>query len=72
MSLHSILQPEVVVAALLILSPMLFAGLAPERFVASTDAVPRRARLACPSLLCVPYALVADAFGIFRWEWLAL
>jgi uncharacterized protein len=72
MSLHSILQPEVVVAALLILSPMLFAGLAPERFVAWTDAVPRRARLACPSLLCLPYALVADAFGIFRWEWLAL
>jgi membrane protease YdiL (CAAX protease family) len=72
MSLHSLLQPEVVVAALLILCPMLFAGLAPERFVASTDAVPRRARLACPLLLCVPYALVANAFGIFRWEWLAL
>jgi membrane protease YdiL (CAAX protease family) len=72
MSLHSILRPEVIVAALLILLPMLFAGFAPERFVSWADALPRTARLACPVVLCVPYALVAHAFGVFRWGWLAL
>jgi len=72
MSLHSILRPEVVGAALLILFPMLFAGFAPERLAGWADVLPRTARLTCPSLLCAPYVLVAHAFGIFRWEWLAL
>src|SRR5580692_2396563 len=72
MSLHSILRPEVLLAALLILLPMLVAGFAPERFAASPDALPRAARIAGPMLLCIPYALVAHAFEVFRWEWLAL
>jgi membrane protease YdiL (CAAX protease family) len=72
MSLHSILQPEVIVAALLILLPMLVAGFAPERSVSWADDLPRTARLACPVVLCVPYTLVAHAFGIFRWGWLGL
>jgi CAAX protease family protein len=72
MSLQSILRPEVIFAALLILLPLLFAGCAPERFVARAAALPRAVRLGCPALLCVPYVLVAHAFGIFRWEWLAL
>jgi uncharacterized protein len=72
MSLHSILRPEVLLAALLILLPMLVAGFAPERFAAWADALPRAARIAGPMLLCVPYALVAHAFEVFRWEWLAL
>ena len=25
-----------------------------------------------PAVLCVPYGLTADAFGMFRWQWLAL
>jgi CAAX protease family protein len=72
MNLHSILRPEVVFAALLILFPMLFAGFAPVRFAVFADAMPRAVRLMLPSLLCVPYVLVTHAFGSFRWEWLAL
>ena len=72
MNLHPILQPEVIVAALLILLPMLVAGFAPKRVTAWIDELPRTARLACPVALCVPYALVAHAFGVFRWGWLAL
>jgi membrane protease YdiL (CAAX protease family) len=72
MNLHPILQPEVIVAALLILLPMLVAGFAPKRVTAWIDELPRTTRLACPVALCVPYALVAHAFGVFRWGWLAL
>jgi membrane protease YdiL (CAAX protease family) len=72
MSWHSILQPEVIVAALLILLPMLVAGFAPERVSGLAETLPRAARLAVPALLCVPFALVAHAFGVFRWGWLAL
>ena len=72
MNLHSILQPEVVIAALLILLPFLIAAFCPERACAGIQALPRLARIAAPSLFCVPYVLVAHAFHIFRWEWLAL
>jgi uncharacterized protein len=72
MNLHSILRPAVVFSALLILFPMLLAGFVPERVTAWADALPRAARLALPALLCAPYAMVAHAFGIFRWEWLTL
>jgi membrane protease YdiL (CAAX protease family) len=72
MSLHSILRPEVVVAAVLILLPILVAGFAPMRVATWADASPRAVRLILPTLLCVPYALVAHAFGVFRWGWLAV
>jgi hypothetical protein len=72
MNLHSILRPSILFAALLTLSPMLIAGFVPERVNTWADALPRAVRLALPVLLCAPYALVAHAFGIFRWEWLAL
>jgi hypothetical protein len=72
MNLQSILRPEVLVAAVLILLPMLVGGLAPKRVAALADALPRAVLLAVPALLCVPYFLVADAFGVFRWGWLAL
>ena len=29
-------------------------------------------RVAAPALLCIPYALTAMSFGIFRWGWFAL
>jgi membrane protease YdiL (CAAX protease family) len=72
MSLQFILRPEVIVAAVLILLPMLIAGFAPERVAGWADSLPRAVRLALPAALCVPYALVAHAFGVFRWGWLAL
>lgn len=72
MNLQSILQPEVIVAAVLILLPMLVAGFAPERVATWADALPRAVRLTVPAILCVPYELVAHSFGVFHWEWLAL
>ena len=68
----SFLQPELVSAALLILAPMLGAAFFPQRFRLLAQALTQPARLACPALLGVPYAMVASSFGIFRWGWMAL
>jgi hypothetical protein len=72
MSLHLFLRPEIVVAALLILIPLLYAGFAPERCAALAQSLPRATRLALPAVLCVPYALVALSFSMLGWAWLAL
>jgi membrane protease YdiL (CAAX protease family) len=72
MTLHSLLRPEIVAAALLILLPLMCAGVAPGWFAGLGRRGSRWFRLGAPALLCVPYAMVADGFGIFRWEWLAL
>jgi membrane protease YdiL (CAAX protease family) len=72
MNPHSILQPEVVSAALLILLPFAYAALLPERAIAGMRAIPRPISIAAPALFCVPYALVAHAFHMFRWQWLAI
>jgi membrane protease YdiL (CAAX protease family) len=71
MELRALVRPEMVAAAILILLPMLYAGFAPEKFAALGSRLPRSATIAGPALLCVPYALVAHCFAIFRWEWLA-
>ncbi len=72
MNVHSILRPEVVIAALLVLVPMLGAAFFPARVTALEQMLPRALFLLSPSLLCVPYALVAQSFDMFRWNWLAL
>ena len=72
MNLRSILQPEVVMAALLILLPFFYAAFLPERITTAARAMPRWMRIAAPALLCLPYVLVAHAFHVFRWEWFAL
>jgi membrane protease YdiL (CAAX protease family) len=72
MNPHSLLRPEFVAAAILILSPMLYAAFAPENFAALGLRMPRAACIALPAILCIPYALIADAFGMFRWQWLTL
>ncbi|MDE3188032.1 MAG: CPBP family intramembrane metalloprotease [Acidobacteriota bacterium] len=72
MNPHSILRPEVVLAALLILIPTLGAAFFPGRIRLLAQALPRSARLAAPALLCVPYAMVATSFGVFHWSWLAV
>ena len=59
------------IAAVLILLPMLVAAFFPARVALLAQTLPRAA-FACPALLCVPYALVAIVFGMFRWSWLAL
>jgi membrane protease YdiL (CAAX protease family) len=72
MNLDIVLRPPILIAALLILLPMLVAGFAPGRIEALARGGPRNLRLGAPAFLCVPYALVAHAFYMFRWEWLAL
>ncbi len=72
MNLHTILRLPVLIAALLVLAPVLFSAFFPRRVVLLAQAIPRAARFAGPALLCIPYALVATSFGIFQWRWLAL
>jgi membrane protease YdiL (CAAX protease family) len=68
----SILRPAVYIAALLLLIPMLAAGLFPGRLKVLARILPAWALCAASALLCVPYALVAWSSGSFRWSWLAL
>lgn len=65
------LTPANTIAALLTLFPLLAAAFFPA-LPLRCQALPKWARLGCPAALCVPYALVAGAAGMFRWEWLAL
>lgn len=72
MTFASFLRPEIILAALLILLPFLYAAFQPERAAAIAHRLPRPAQIVLPALLCLPYALVAHAFHNFRWGWLAL
>ncbi len=72
MSWHSLLRPQIIAAAILLLVPLFYAGFAPDQFASLASRLPRVWRLAVPALLCIPYALIAMSFGAFRWEWLAL
>ncbi|HET6170785.1 MAG TPA: CPBP family intramembrane glutamic endopeptidase [Terracidiphilus sp.] len=72
MNLHSIVRPEVIVAALLALAPMLGVAFFSARIPSIQQKLPRAVLLLIPSLLCVPYALVAQSFGMLRWNWLVL
>ena len=66
------LRPGVVAAAVLLLAPMLAAGFCPATVEKLGRWLPRTMRMAAPVLLCVPYALTARSFGIFRWGWFAV
>jgi uncharacterized protein len=72
MNPSSLLRPEFIAAAILILSPMLYAAFAPESFAELGLRLPRAVRVVLPAVLCIPYALIADAYGMFHWQWLAL
>ncbi|MGA7858232.1 MAG: CPBP family intramembrane glutamic endopeptidase [Terracidiphilus sp.] len=72
MNPHLILRPEVALAAVLALLPMLGAAFFPARVAVLARCLPRAAQFACPALLCVPYVLIGLSFGIFHWGWLAL
>lgn len=72
MGVHALLRPEIVAAAILLLVPLLYAGFAPEHFSSLGQSLSRGWRYGGAASLVVPYALVAYAFGIFRWEWFAL
>lgn len=64
--------PPIIVAAVLALAPYLAAAFFPETVLALPRRFPTAVRLACPALLCVPYALVAVSTHTFAWRWLVL
>ena len=66
------ITPTNILAALLTLLPFFAAAFFPAHFTRRARALPRAARLLAPSLLCIPYLLVACSAGSFRWGWLAL
>lgn len=60
------------IAAILTLIPYLAAAFFPDRIAGWGLRWPLWARLSAPTLLCIPYLLVALAAGDFHWRWLAL
>jgi len=66
------LRPGAAAAAVLLLAPMLAAAFCPALVERLGPVLPRMARVTGPALLCVPYAMTAQAFGIFRWGWFAV
>lgn len=69
---QSLLRPEVLLAALLVLLPFFYAALLPRQAAAVARRLPASTQIVLPALLCLPYALVAHAFHNFQWGWLAL
>ena len=66
------ISPAIATAALLTLVPFLTAAFLPKEIADSAEKLPAAARLLCPSILCVPYLLVACSTRIFHWAWLGL
>jgi CAAX protease family protein len=60
------------IAAAITLTPVAATAFASARLAAWVQRLPVPARIACPALLCLPYALVAWSTGGFRWGWFAL
>jgi hypothetical protein len=72
MNIADFWRPGVVAAAVLLVGPMLAAGFCPGSVDRVGRRLPRTLRVIAPALLCVPYALTALSFGIFKWRWLAV
>jgi uncharacterized protein len=66
------ITPPIIAAALLLLIPYLAACFFASSLLKASQQIPQWLRILAPSLLCIPYALVAASTGIFRWHWLAL
>jgi membrane protease YdiL (CAAX protease family) len=64
--------PLIVIAAALALTPYFWAAFCPSRFIARVRSLPRAAQILLPSLLCLPYLLVAIDRGGFSVRWLSL
>jgi membrane protease YdiL (CAAX protease family) len=60
------------VAAVLLLVPMLIAAFSPALVTGLSRSLPRFLQICAPVLFCIPYALTAKAFGVFHWGWLAI
>lgn len=72
MNLAGDLRPGAVVAAVLLVAPMLTAAFCPGLVEGLARMLPRFVRVIAPMVLCVPYSLAAKAFGIFEWRWLII
>jgi uncharacterized protein len=66
------ITPPIVAAALLLLIPYLAACFFTSRLLKASQAIPTWLRILAPSILCIPYALVATSTSTFHWHWLAL
>lgn len=72
MNLGEGMRPAEVVAAVLLLGPMLVAAFAPGLVDKLGRELPRLLRIALPALLCIPYAIATKSSGNFRWPWLVV
>jgi hypothetical protein len=66
------ITPLNVIAALLVLIPLIAAAFFPERVAGCARRLPGWAQILCPSALSIVYLLVTCAAGQFRWGWFAL
>lgn len=66
------ITPANIAAAVLLLIPYLAAGFLPRSTVAWVRSLPLWAQLALPAAFCIPYVLVNEGAGTFRWGWFAL
>jgi membrane protease YdiL (CAAX protease family) len=64
-------HPSVVFAALLTLAPFFSAAFWPRSLQLARQ-LPLGLRILAPALLGLPYAVVAESSGLFRWTWFAL
>jgi membrane protease YdiL (CAAX protease family) len=65
-------NPAIVIAALLTLAPFLAAAFFVHRLASAADRLAAPVRVLASALLCVPYLLVACSTGTFRWCWLVV
>jgi membrane protease YdiL (CAAX protease family) len=65
------IHAAVIVAAVLTLLPFLSAAFWPSS-VEAAQRLPLGIRIAGPTVLCIPYLLVAIPNGLFHWSWFAL
>jgi uncharacterized protein len=72
MNFAEAMRPGAVVAAVLLLTPMLVAAFSPPLVERLGLWLPKLVRVCAPALLCIPYALTANSFGIFSWMWLTV
>jgi membrane protease YdiL (CAAX protease family) len=65
-------SPEIILAAILTLIPLLAAAFFLQRILTLTQSIPTPLRLLAPAILCIPYILVTHSYGDFTLRWLVL
>ncbi len=67
-----VVNPAIVVAALLTLIPLAAVAFFPANCAELVRRLSWLPRVTCPAILCVPYVMVTVSRGTFRWGWFAL